>query len=88
MIEIIKFVFYILSTGFVVFNILDNILIESIKDRYSKVPGKFSNFGKVMCFLRVIFIFMIIVECILSLITLFNGQFIVLYTLLLPLLFV
>ncbi len=79
MIEIIKFVFYILSTGFVVFNILDNILIERIKDRYSKVPGKFSNFGKVMCFLRVIFIVMIIVEYILSLITLFNGQFIVQY---------
>ncbi|HFE9685715.1 TPA: hypothetical protein ACOTFP_001421 [Clostridium perfringens] len=79
MIEIIKFIFYILSTGFVVFNILDNILIESIKDRYSKVPGKFSNFGKVMCFLRVIFIVMIIIEYILSLITLFNGQFIVQY---------
>uniref|UniRef100_UPI0039E9C157 hypothetical protein n=1 Tax=Clostridium perfringens TaxID=1502 RepID=UPI0039E9C157 len=75
MIEIIKFIFYILSTGFVVFNILDNILIESIKDRYSKVPGMFSNFGKVICFLRVIFIVMIIVEYILSLITLFNRHF-------------
>ena len=30
MIEIIKFVFYILSTG-LVFNILDNILIERLK---------------------------------------------------------
>ncbi|MDU7110793.1 MAG: hypothetical protein E6303_08320, partial [Clostridium perfringens] len=80
MIEIIKFIFYILSTGFVVFNILDNILIESIKDRYSKVPGKFSNFGKVICFLRVIFIVMIIVEYILSLITLFNRHFKVQYT--------
>ncbi|EIL8446969.1 hypothetical protein GNF78_05425 [Clostridium perfringens] len=74
MIEIIKFVFYILSTGFVVFNILDNILIESIKGRYSKVPGKFSNFGKIMDFLRDIFIAMIIIEYILSLITLFNGH--------------
>ena len=74
MIEIIKFIFYILSTGFVVFNILDNILIESIKGRYSKVPGKFSNFGKIMDFLRDIFIFMIIIEYILSLITLFDGH--------------
>lgn len=50
MIEIIKFIFYILSTGFVVFNILDNILIESIKDRYSKVPGKFRILVKLFVF--------------------------------------
>lgn len=52
MIEIIKFILYLITVIFVVFNILDNVLIESIKARYSYVPGKFSKFGKAINFLQ------------------------------------
>lgn len=52
MIEIIKFILYLITVIFVAFNILDNLLMKSIKARYSYVPGKFSNFGKAINFLR------------------------------------
>lgn len=50
MIEIIKFILYLIPIIFVAFNILDNILMESIKSKYSYIPGKFSKFGKVINF--------------------------------------
>ena len=43
MIEIIKFILYLIPIVFVAFNILDNILMESIKSKYSYIINNILN---------------------------------------------
>ncbi|PVE17053.1 hypothetical protein DDA98_04180 [Clostridium perfringens] len=61
MIKNIQFIFYLLSTTFIVINTLDNVFMESIKSKYSYIPGKFSNFGKVINFLKMSIIIIAII---------------------------
>lgn len=51
MIKYIKFIFYIIPIIIIFLKSIDNIFIESIKMRYSDVPGKLSDFSIIINFL-------------------------------------
>lgn len=51
MIKYIKFIFYIIPIIIIFLKSIDNIFIESIKMKYSDVPGKLSDFSIIISFL-------------------------------------
>lgn len=74
MIKYIKFIFYIIPIIIIFLKSIDNIFIESIKMRYSDVPGKLSDFSIIISFLGRLLVALDFIFCVIYIVLFFAGS--------------